>query len=519
MADMKILWADDEIELLKPHIIFLEQKGYKVTSVTNGDDAVEFTRKEPFDLIMLDENMPGKDGLTALSEIREFNPTIPIIMVTKNEEESLMEDAIGGKITDYLTKPVNPSQILLAIKKIFDSKKIAQEHLSRDYSREFMNISQRIQDDLDHEEWIKAYLKIIEWELELDKYPELGFQQTVQDLHREGNLTFSRYVERNYINWINSDNRPKLSVDVFPNWVFPWVEKGEKVVFILLDCLRTDQWLAMEPFLYDYYKVTKDYYFSILPTATPYSRNAIFSGYFPREIERKMPDLWQKGEEDEHSANRLEHRFLDELIKRKLPGKELVTRYVKIMDHDETLHTDKNLNSYLQADIFCMVLNFVDILAHKRSKSDILKEIAPNESAYRTLTNSWFEHSPLLSMLRTLSDMKVKVIISTDHGSIRGTRPTKVIGDRETSTSVRYKFGRNLKCNQKQVLQIKDPVAYKLPLRGINTQYLLAKEDFFLVYPTNYNQYVKILSDSFHHGGISLDEIVLPVITLEGLTR
>ncbi len=516
---MKILWADDEIELLKPHIIFLEQKGHEVTTVTNGDDAVEYAKKEISDIILLDEMMPGKDGLSTLADIREFNPAIPIIMVTKNEEETLMEDAIGQKITDYLTKPVNPSQILMVLKKVFDSRKIAQEQLTRDYTKQFIDIQQNIESSLSPEEWINTFLKIIEWEIEMDKFPEVGLQQMVYDLHKEANAHFSKYVEKNYLNWVQSEDRPDLSNDVFSKWVLPRVEKGEKVALIVIDCLRADQWLQMEPMLYDYFKVSRDYYYSILPTATPYSRNAIFSGYFPREIERKMPELWQKSEEDENSANRFEHDFLDDLLKRKLPGKNLTTRYVKIMDQDEALHTEKNLSSHLQADIFSMVVNFVDILAHKRSESEILQEIAPNESAYRSLTNSWFEHSSLFTMLREMSEMDVTVFITTDHGSIRGRRASKVLGDKETSTSVRYKFGRNLKCDTKHVMHIKNPVDYQLPQRGVNTDYLLAKEDFFLVYPNNFNHYSAMFKDSFHHGGISLDEMILPIITLEGLGR
>ena len=519
MEALKILWADDEIDLLKPHIMFLEDRGYKVTSVTNGDDAVSYARKSQYDVIMLDEMMPGKDGLTALVEIRDFNPQVPIIMVTKNEEESLMEEAIGQKITDYLTKPVNPSQILLTLKKVFDSRKIAQAKLVKDYSREFMSISDTITSDLSPKEWIDINLKIIDWEMELDNYPELGFQDTVYDLHRDCNANFSRFVERNYLTWIDSDGSPPLSVDVFPKWVFPKIREKKNVVFILLDCLRVDQWLAMEPFLYDYFRISRDYYYSILPTATPYSRNAIFSGYFPRDLEYKMPELWRKGEEDEHSSNRFEHQFLDDFIKRSNFEKPVSTRYIKILEQTEARSTEKHLLEYIQHDLLCIVVNFVDILTHKRSESEILKEIAPDESAYRSLIKSWFEHSNLFSMLRTLASEDVTVVITSDHGSVRGKRATKVIGDREASTSLRYKFGRNLKCNPKHVMHIKNPPDYHLPQRGVNIQYIIAKEDYYLVYPNDYNLYAARFKDCFHHGGISLEEMILPVITLEGLKR
>ena len=519
MRSLKILWADDEIYLLKPHILFLEEKGYNITSVTNGDDAVEYARNKDFDLIMLDELMPGKDGLSALADIRDFDPSVPIVMVTKNEEEQIMEEALGRKITDYLTKPVNPSQILLTFKKIFDRKKITGEKLTRDYAREFMEISNIITGDLTPEEWIDIYLNITEWEMELDHYPELGFQQTVEDLHRECNANFCRFVEKNYKNWIQSGAGPTFSVDVIPKWVFPKLKQRKKVAFILLDCLRADQWLAMESTLYDYFRISRDYYYSILPTATPYSRNAIFSGCFPRDSEFKMPDLWKKGREDEFSSNRFEHQFLEDLIKRSGFERSVSTSYVKILDPQEAHTTEKHLLSYVQNDLFCMVMNFVDILTHKRSESDILKELAPDESAYRSLIKSWFEHSSLLSMLRTLASEDVTVILTTDHGCVRGKRATQVIGDRETSTSLRYKFGRNLQCNPKHVMHIKNPADYLLPQRGVNTHYIIAKEDYYLVYPSDFKEYAAKYKDCFHHGGISLEEVILPVITLEGLMR
>jgi DNA-binding response OmpR family regulator len=494
MPQLKILWADDEIEMLKPHVIFLEQKGYGVVTTTNGDDAVDFVRNGSFDLVLLDEMMPGKDGLATLAEIREFNSSVPIIMVTKNEEEQLMEEAIGQKITDYLTKPVNPSQILLACKKIFDSRKITQDKLTKDYSKEFFNISQAISENRSAEDWTNTFLKLTDWELELDSYPELGFQETVRDLYEECNNNFCKFVEKNYVEWVNSEDRPPLSVDVMQKWVLPKVREGKKVAFILIDCMRADQWMALEPLLTDYFKISRDYYYSILPTATPYSRNALFSGYFPRELEYKMPDIWNKSEEDENSSNRFEHQFLDDQLKRNQLN-NISTRYVKILDQKEAISIEKHLDSHLQSDFLSIVVNFVDTLGHRRSESDILQEIAPNESAFRSLIKSWFEHSSLHSILRKLASKDVTVFITTDHGSIRAKRPTKVIGDKETSTSLRYKFGRNLQCNNKHVIHIKDPLRYRLPMRGINTQYLLAKDDYYLVYPTNYTKYAAMYKD------------------------
>jgi DNA-binding response OmpR family regulator len=519
MQKLRILWADDEIELLKPHILFLEERGYSVTPVMNGDDAIEYAWREQYDLILLDEMMPGKNGLQTLSEIREFNPSVPIVMVTKNEEEALMEEAIGKKITDYLTKPVNPSQIVLTFKKIFDARRITQEQLTRDYTQEFASISQAINRELTPDEWINIFLTITGWELELDRYPELGFQQTIEGLHRDCNIQFSRFIEDNYRRWLVSKDRPSLSVDVMPRCIFPYIQEGKRVVFVLIDCMRTDQWLAVEDLLYDYFQVSREYYFSILPTATPYSRNAVFSGYFPDELEQRNPDLWQRGEEDENSSNRFEHQFLSDFIKRSGFTRQITTKYVKILDAQEAHSTEKHLPEYIQSDLVCLVVNFVDMLGHRRTESDILKELAPDEPAYRSLIRSWFEYSALFSILRTLAHDDIAIVISTDHGSIRGKRPSRIIGDRETSTSLRYKFGKNLQCNPKQAIHIKNPGEYRLPQRGINTHYVIAKEDFYLIYPNDFNTYAAKYKDCFHHGGVSIDEMILPVVTLSGLKR
>lgn len=514
-TNKNILWVDDEIELLKPHIMFLEARGYQITPVTNAEDAITLIRDKNFDLILLDEMLNGMDGLTALNEFKEINPSLPVIMITKNEEEQLMEQAIGGKIDDYLTKPVNPSQILLSCKKILDIKKIESEKLSRDYVQGFNTISMRLMDPLEAEDWIDIYLKLTEWEVQLDNHPGLGLRQTLLDQKRECNIEFGKFIERNYRQWLESEHRPTLSTDIIDKQVIPLLERGDQVVLIVMDNLRLDQWLTLEPLLYPYYQISKEYYFSILPTATPYSRNAIFSGLFPSELSKEHEELWEKGEEDEFSRNRYEHQFLEHQLARKKIKLNQPLKYVKVLDLKEGKTLLKNITGLASTQLSAIVLNFIDFLAHSRSDSDVLKEIAPDEPAYRSLTLSWFEHSILLKMLKKLAQAGNKIIITSDHGSVRSLHGAKVIGDRDTSTNLRYKYGRSLKCDPKYAINIKNPEDFKLPSRGINTNYLIAKEDYYFVYPTDFHHYLNYYKDSFQHGGVSMEEMILPIVKLE----
>ncbi|MDE3058608.1 MAG: PglZ domain-containing protein [Bacteroidota bacterium] len=519
MNDKKgtILWVDDEMELLRSHILFLREKGYDVTTATNGEDALELTRKNSFDLVFLDEMMSGKGGLETLSGIKEISPAVPVVMVTKNEAESLMDDAIGVKIADYLTKPVNPSQMLLTAKKILEAKKIQGEQLSKNYIEGFNSITRLLMNPLSYSEWVDLYVKLVGWDMELAQHPDLGLRQTFNDQRRECNAEFSKFIERNYIHWLNHPaDRPTLSVDIIDKYVIPNVRKEPSVIFFVVDCMRLDQWLVMEQHLHSLYSISKDYYFSILPTATPYARNAIFSGLFPIEIEQRFPELWQKGEDDETSHNRYEKQLLDKLLERRRVEVKPEAKYIKILDGDFGRQIENNILSYATNKLTSIVVNFVDMMAHGRSDSDLLREIAPDESAYRSLTNSWFQHSSLLGMLQALATKKdVKIIITTDHGSVRCLRGAKVIGDKEASTNLRYKFGRNLKSDDKQAIFVKNPQDYKLPRRGVTTNYIIAKEDYYFVYPTDYHKYLNQYRDSFQHGGISMEEIILPVITLE----
>jgi DNA-binding response OmpR family regulator len=515
-AKGKILWADDEIEHLKPHLMFLEERGFSVTGVANADDAVGLLRKERFDLVLLDEMMPGKDGIQALQEIRQIAPGLPVIMVTKSEEENLMEEAIGGEIADYLTKPVNPSQILSSCKRILEKQRISRDKIARDYTAEFGEITSMLEGEMSPSRWIDLHVRLSEREIELDAHPDLGLDQTLQDQRRECNLAFGRYIENEYVKWIRGVPRPVLSVDVLKHSVVPHLLRGDHVLLILIDNLRLDQWLTLEPLVYEFYNVSRDYYFSILPTATPYSRNAIFSGLFPSELEAFFPDLYRKGDSDELSRNRYEHQMMAMQLERLDIRLKPEPRYVKIMTAEEARQVENAISSYLTAPLSALVFNFMDIVAHRRSDSPILREIVPDEAAFRSLTRTWFEHSSLFQILRNASKSGVRIVITSDHGSIRSKHGSTVYADKETSTNVRYKYGRGIRGEAKQALEVRNPREYGLPELGININYLIAKEDFYFVYPTNYHKYLALYRDSFQHGGISLEEMVLPVITLEG---
>ncbi|GAB4339475.1 MAG: response regulator [Calditrichia bacterium] len=516
MAQYKILWVDDEIEFLQPHILFLKDKGYLVETSSNADDAIELIREQNFDLVLLDEMMPGKDGLTALGEIKQISPGLPVIMITKNEEETLMEDAIGAKIDDYLIKPVNPSQILMACKKFLHGKDISQKKMTQASSQRLSQISMKLMQPMDFQDWIDLYLELAQWDVELDEMSEPQMREMLYDQRRECNVEFGKYIQRNYQDWIEDRiERPELSVDVVKKSVVPLLQAGKKVVFVVIDCLRLDQWLVLEPFFYPYFNISKKYYYSILPTATPFARNAIFSGLFPIEIEKRYPELWAQGEDDDYSRNRYEDKLIYDQLR--ISGIKFSSepKYSKILNSEDARNLEKNLHSYLSAPFLSMVVNFVDILAHSRSDLPILKEIAPDEASYRSLTKSWFEHSPVYSIFKQLAEEGVTVVLTSDHGSVRSMRGAKVIGDREASTNLRYKFGRNLKVDAKHAIFVKNPKDYKLPVRNFNINYIIAKEDYYFVYPTNYHKYMAYYRDSFQHGGISMEEMILPLVTLQ----
>lgn len=512
----KVLWADDEIDMLRSHYLYLNERGYEVTPVSNGEDAIALMKQEHFDIVLLDEMMPGLDGLATLEQVKMQNPNIPVIMITKSEEEHLMDEAIGRRIDDYLTKPVNPSQIFMACRKILDVRQIRQSQVGQAYVSKATQIRDWLSGPMTWKTWIDIHRLLCEWNIEISRIGDRGLVQMIEDQRRECNQEFARYIEGNYPNWVQTEEEsPPLSVDVVAENVVPYLEEKKQVFFIVIDCLRLDHWMTVEPLISEFFNVKRSHYYSILPTATPYSRNALFSGLFPSEIASKYKELWSTGNEEEHSLNRHEHRFLDDQISDAGIDLKGQTRYFKILDAVEGQNVARKVDSIRNVPLVSLVYNFLDMLVHGRSHSDLLQEIAPDESAFRSLVHSWFEHSSLFEVLKKVARMDAVVVLTTDHGAVRGTRATIVHGDRQTSTSLRYKHGKNLRCDSKDALLIEDPAGYGLPDTGLGANYIIAKEDFYFVYPTNYNDYQRQYKDSFQHGGISLEEMVLPVVTLE----
>jgi CheY-like chemotaxis protein len=516
MADTKrkILWVDDEIELLRPHVMFLEERGYEVTGVGSGEEAVELSNRIRFDVVLLDEMMPGMGGLETLERVKVAQPSVPVIMITKSEEEELMDEAIGKRIDDYLTKPVNPSQIFMACKKLLETRRIQEERVVRDYVPEFNEIARLSASGLDWEGWAEVHSKLSEWDLRLDEVGDEGLRQSHADQKKELNIEFCKFVERNYSTCIRDEGRPPLSVDIISRFVAPAVSAGKRVYFILIDCMRLDQWYALEPLLQPYFDITRNIYFSILPTATPYSRNAIFSGLFPADIARKYPDKWESGDSDNRGRNRFEREFLETQITRLGLKVKPGVKYFKVYTADEGNSIKGQVHTMSSLPLVAMVFNFVDILAHGRSESEIIQELAPDEGGFRSLMRSWFVHSSLFDILKSVAGQDAEVVITTDHGSVLGKRAALVRGDRGTSTNLRYKFGNNIGCDEKQAVNVKNPEDFRLPSEGLNKNYLMAKEDYYFVYPTRYHEFEKHYKGSFQHGGISMEEMIIPCALL-----
>ncbi len=513
MTTGHLLWVDDEIEMLRAHIIFLEKKGYDVTTVNNGNDAIEECRKRNFDLVLLDEMMPGITGLETLQQIKEISPSTPIVMVTKSEEENIMDQAIGQKIADYLIKPVNPSQILLALKKNIHKKQIVTEVTQTGYRKEFQDIAMRIMDCNTLDDWKDIYRRLVRWELELSS-ADSDMTEMLQMQKEEANNSFAKFVRKNYLSWVapGTTQRPLMSPDIFKKCVFPAVNNGEKVFLIVIDNFRYDQWRTLAQDIGEMFDVNEDMYMSILPTATQYARNAIFSGLMPEQIERMFPDLWVD-EDEEEGKNINEEPLVRTQIERYRRHDSF--SYHKINDSVGAERLIERLGELKKNDINVVVLNFIDMLSHARTESKMVRELANNESAYRSITLSWFRHSVVGELLKALAQTDCTVIITTDHGSIRASKPIKIIGDRNTNTNLRYKLGKNLNCQSKEVFVVKNPHDAQLPAPNLSTSYVFATGNSFLAYPNNYNYYVSYYKDTFQHGGISMEEMLIPLVTLK----
>lgn len=509
---VKILWADDEIDLLKPHILFLESKGYEVVSVNNGISAVEKCSEEVFDIIFLDENMPGITGLEALTRIKKVRPQIPVVMITKSEEEYIMEEAIGSNIADYLIKPVNPNQILLSIKKNLDKSKLVSQKTNSDYQQEFRELGMKLNSRLDTDEWLEVYDQLVYWELELENVEDNGMTEILSMQKKEANKQFCRFIEDNYLNWLNGvDDSPQMIHTLFKDRISPQLEK--KPFVLVIDNLRYDQWKVLRPSISKYFSVdNEEIIFSILPTATQYARNAFFAGLMPSEIEKKYPNLWV-GEDDEGGKNNHESELLEHNLKRL--GKNVKWSYNKITNLNAGKKLVDNFNQLLNNDLNVIVYNFVDMLSHARTEMEVIRELADDEAAYRSLTISWFEHSPLHDILKKVAEAGRRLIITTDHGTVRVNNPVKIIGQKSTNTNLRYKVGKNLTYNEKEVFEVRDPQDAFLPKTSFGSSFVFTMEDDFFVYPNNYNHYVKYYANTFQHGGVSLEEVLIPYIELK----
>jgi CheY-like chemotaxis protein len=511
----RILWADDEIDLLRPHIKFLEQKGFAVTAVPNGEDALAELSKGKFDVVLLDEMMPGLGGLATLDAIKSRDHGVPVILITKSEEETLMEEAIGKRITDYLIKPVNPSQVFLACKRVLEADRLQDSQRQRDYVTEMQRWQMLDTRRLDWQGWVDLAVEMARWDVRFDAIPEEGLKQAHQDFRRGLNIEFGRFVEDNYPAWVrNAPNGPKLSSDVVRHAVVPHLKANKRVVFIIIDCMRLDQWFTIEPLLEEYFDIQREYYCSILPTATPYARNAIFAGLLPAELHKRHPDLWQENSNDERTKNRYERQLLDFQLERLKATPEKPVKYMKIYEADEAQATRRQINSFSGLALVSMVFNFLDILAHGRSESEILQELAPDEAAFRAVMKAWFTHSPLYDIFRALARQDCTVVLTTDHGAVLGKRAALVYGNRDTSTNLRYKYGLNLNTDPKMAIIVRKPMDYMLPDDGVNKNYVLAREDYYFVYPTRFHEFERQYRGSFQHGGVSIEEMVLPLLTL-----
>ena len=517
MTNGVLLWVDDEIEQLKAHLLFLEKKGYEVVTVSNGTDAIDQCQARSFDLVLLDEQMPGLSGLETLQRIKQLQPALPVVMVTKSEEENIMEQAIGQKIADYLIKPVNPNQILLTLKKNIHRREIETEVTQSQYQQSFQQIAMQIMDCRSWKDWTDVYRHLVHWELQLSS-TDSSMTEMLQMQKEEANLGFAKFVKKNYMEWIGGNaEAPLMSHRVMKEKVFPLLTAGEKVFLILMDNFRYDQWRMLAQEIGDQFDIDEDLYCSILPTATQYARNAIFSGLMPNKISEMFPDLWVD-EDEEEGKNLNEAPLIQTQLDRY--RRRNTFSYHKVNTSQDADRLMQQFNQLGKNDLNVVVFNFIDMLSHARTESRMVRELANNESAYRSITLSWLRHSIIADFFRQLAATGYKVIVTTDHGSIRCTRPVKIVGDRNTNTNLRYKLGKNLSYEDaKDLFIIREPQKAQLPSPNLSTSYVFATGDSFFAYPNNYNYYVSYYRDTFQHGGISLEEMMIPIVTLTGKKR
>ena len=522
MTNGLILWADDEIELLRAQIIFLEKKGYEIVTVSNGTDAIEQCSQHNFDIVLLDEMMPGLTGLEVLQRIKEIKPALPIVMVTKSEEENIMNQAIGSKIADYLIKPVNPNQILLSLKKNIHRKEIVAEVTQTGYQQNFQDIAMQIDACRTADDWKELYRRLVHWELELSS-ADSQMSDMLRMQKEEANKAFAKFIKKNYLDWVNEivtltndGSHPIMSPEIIKKKVFPALNNGEKVFLVVFDNFRYDQWRTIAAEIADSFEITDDLYYSILPTATQYSRNSIFSGLMPDKIAQMFPNLWVD-EDEEEGKNLNEAPLIKTQIERF--RRHDTFSYSKINNSTDGERLLQQFSSLKKNDFNVVVFNFIDMLSHARTESKMVRELANNESAYRSITLSWFRHSVIAELFKLLAQTDYTIIVTTDHGSIRTDKPVRIIGDRNTNTNLRYKLGKNLACNDKDVFEIKTPKQAQLPQPNISTSYVFATGDAFFAYPNNYNYYVSYYKDTFQHGGISMEEMIIPLATLKAKKR
>ncbi len=515
MNKAKILWVDDEMESLKSQIMFLESRGYDVKSLSNGHDAIDYVKENIVDVVLLDESMPGISGLETLQKIKEFKPQIPIVLITKNETENLMDEAIGSQIADYLIKPVNPNQVWLSLKKLIDNKRLVAEKTTSSYQQQFRDLFMALNNNPDFNEWMEIYKKLVFWELEMKKSDSPEMEEILQSQKGEANTEFFKFISKNYSSWVTDPAAPApiMSHTLMKYKVFPHLEKDVPTFFVLIDNLRFDQWKAIQPLFTENFRIhEEETFYSILPTATQYSRNAIFAGKLPMDIEKQFPVEWKNDDED-GGKNLSEELFFKAQLKA-LRKEDLKYSYTKITNHQDAQKLVNSMHNFLSNDINIIVYNFVDMMSHARTEMEVLKELASDEASYRSLTASWFEHSPLHQALKKVAGKKMNLIIATDHGSVRVNTPHKVIGDKQTTANLRYKHGRNLNYEPKEVLAFRDPRLAGLPVPNVNSSYIFAREDGYLCYPNNYNHFANYYKNSFQHGGVSLEEMIIPVIRM-----